>query len=306
MSEWYHARGGERHGPVSLEEMQRLVREGLLGPDELAWRSGLPDWRPIRELPELHDGAAPAAAPPAAGLDPYSTPDSLAGAPPHAPGSFDFSRIWARAWKAFTESILFGLFTLLVLGGSNIVLSLIDAFAETQVLGIVFALFAGTALQAGAQLGAIRACRGQAPGMGTLLEPFRTSYLPLLAFALVVQGSTLIFMLVFIGGAFGAVELESPAVLIPLLLVALVAIWVSLRLYLVVPFIVDTLSGPVTAVKASWAVTRGRVLHLLGLGVVACAVMLAGLLLFLVGVIPATWLIICLFASAYVELSGND
>ena len=62
MSEWYHAAGGEQQGPVSAEEMDRLIAEGTVTPETLVWRAGMGDWEPASQhFPQLRGMAAPPA-----------------------------------------------------------------------------------------------------------------------------------------------------------------------------------------------------------------------------------------------------
>ncbi len=48
--QWYIAREGKQHGPLSDPEMQKLVELGHLKPADLVWRAGFPDWRPARSV----------------------------------------------------------------------------------------------------------------------------------------------------------------------------------------------------------------------------------------------------------------
>ena len=43
---WYYAVGEERKGPVSEEEFQRLIQQGVIAPKTLIWRDGLANWQP--------------------------------------------------------------------------------------------------------------------------------------------------------------------------------------------------------------------------------------------------------------------
>lgn len=47
---WYYASRGERLGPVAEEEFARLVAERTVREDTLVWTSGMPGWRPWREI----------------------------------------------------------------------------------------------------------------------------------------------------------------------------------------------------------------------------------------------------------------
>ncbi|WP_199153346.1 DUF4339 domain-containing protein [Chromobacterium sp. ASV23] len=44
MTEWHYEDAGERHGPVSLEEMEALIHQQSLQADSLVWSPGLPTW----------------------------------------------------------------------------------------------------------------------------------------------------------------------------------------------------------------------------------------------------------------------
>ena len=43
-TEWFYASEGRQIGPVSEEELTRLVRDGVVTPATLVWREGLADW----------------------------------------------------------------------------------------------------------------------------------------------------------------------------------------------------------------------------------------------------------------------
>jgi hypothetical protein len=51
--DWFYAREGQRQGPVSEARLRELRAAGAVGPDDLVWRAGFPDWRPARDVPEL-------------------------------------------------------------------------------------------------------------------------------------------------------------------------------------------------------------------------------------------------------------
>lgn len=62
--QWYIARDGKQHGPLSDVEMRTFVAQGHLKPTDLIWRPGFADWRPAPAVfPFPQPEAAPAAAP---------------------------------------------------------------------------------------------------------------------------------------------------------------------------------------------------------------------------------------------------
>jgi hypothetical protein len=65
--QWYIARDGKQHGPLSDVEMRTFVAQGHLRPTDLIWRPGFADWRPA---PAVFPFPAPDAAPPAPAFNP--------------------------------------------------------------------------------------------------------------------------------------------------------------------------------------------------------------------------------------------
>ena len=62
--QWYIARDGKQHGPLSDVEMRTFVAQGHLRPTDLIWRPGFTDWRPAPAVfPFPSPEAAPAAPP---------------------------------------------------------------------------------------------------------------------------------------------------------------------------------------------------------------------------------------------------
>ncbi|MCB1089049.1 MAG: RDD family protein [Verrucomicrobiae bacterium] len=47
---WFYAIDGARRGPVSANDLALLSRTGKLGAEDLAWRDGMPEWRPFRRV----------------------------------------------------------------------------------------------------------------------------------------------------------------------------------------------------------------------------------------------------------------
>lgn len=65
--QWFIARDGKQHGPVSDVELKKLVELGHLKSSDLVWRQGFPDWRKASSvfpaIAETPRPQAPAAAP---------------------------------------------------------------------------------------------------------------------------------------------------------------------------------------------------------------------------------------------------
>ncbi|MFV0297455.1 MAG: GYF domain-containing protein, partial [Hyphomicrobiaceae bacterium] len=86
---WYIAREGQQHGPISDAEMRLFVDNGHLKPGDLVWRPGFADWRPAASVfqsssapaPQQQAAPQPAASAPAAARQPMKPAEP---APSHA------------------------------------------------------------------------------------------------------------------------------------------------------------------------------------------------------------------------------
>ena len=108
--EWYLAREGAQHGPLSDVEMRTFVQMGHLRPTDLVWRAGFPDWRPgPQAFPEIAtpQQSAEPQRPAGAQLRPQASPQATGSAadpartgagPSKAGGSGDIQRKAASAW----------------------------------------------------------------------------------------------------------------------------------------------------------------------------------------------------------------
>jgi len=50
---WYWDVGGQKHGPVSITELQARVHAGHVGPQTAVWAEGMPAWMQAGQLPVL-------------------------------------------------------------------------------------------------------------------------------------------------------------------------------------------------------------------------------------------------------------
>ncbi len=57
--QWYIARDGKQHGPLSDVEMRTFVGQGHLRPTDLIWRPGFADWRPAPAVFPFQAAEAP-------------------------------------------------------------------------------------------------------------------------------------------------------------------------------------------------------------------------------------------------------
>ena len=75
-TEWYLARDGQQHGPVTDAELGKIIELGYLRPTDLVWRQGMAEWAPAESVLKLppKSPVAPAPPPPAARSQPAARP----------------------------------------------------------------------------------------------------------------------------------------------------------------------------------------------------------------------------------------
>ncbi len=62
-SVWYYARDNQQSGPITLEQLQAMVRTGQLRSVDRVWADGMKDWVEVSSVPQLQGGAAQISAP---------------------------------------------------------------------------------------------------------------------------------------------------------------------------------------------------------------------------------------------------
>ena len=79
---WYCIVNGAQRGPMSTDELQQLVRSGVVKPQDYVWNESFGDqWRRAQDVAELRTLPAPA---PIVTIDPFAAPPSLAPETPAA------------------------------------------------------------------------------------------------------------------------------------------------------------------------------------------------------------------------------
>jgi len=159
------------------------------------------------------------------------------------------------------------------------------AMALLQVLGMAYALFVISPIDFGSKFVFLKAMRDQKFEIKEMFLGFKDKYLNiilanLLTIAIVVAG---IFLLIIPGIIF-AIKL------------------------IFVPFLVmDKNLDPVEAVKESWRMTKGYGWTIFAMAFVSIFIIFGGLLLLLLGVIPAAMWVSSAFASLYhaVDMEQN-
>jgi uncharacterized RDD family membrane protein YckC len=115
---WYYVSGGERLGPVDDAALDELVRRGLVGPDTLVWREGMPAWQPYASVRGPVPAAAPLPPPAAAPPPAYGPPVGSALYPPRSGVYFDYALWPTRVFGALVDYafVLVAMIVLYLLG----------------------------------------------------------------------------------------------------------------------------------------------------------------------------------------------
>lgn len=102
--QWFYAKGGAQQGPVTEEEIQRLVRSREITESDLVWHDGMENWTPAGRVPSLAamiPGEIPAARP--AEASPY-TPPAVDSRP--SPVSPSGPPINSYLWQSIVATLL--------------------------------------------------------------------------------------------------------------------------------------------------------------------------------------------------------
>ena len=91
MAQWYYVEGDARVGPVSADEMSRLIAAGRIGPESYVWRDGLPGWEEAAQHFRFPGAGVPPPVPEpgekrSRRLDRYRPPEPAPGSPGPAMG----------------------------------------------------------------------------------------------------------------------------------------------------------------------------------------------------------------------------
>lgn len=183
---------------------------------------------------------------------------------------------WSELKKKFLELLLIGIVWLL--------LSAPSGYFHEGILGLAYHVFVLGPVGFGGMYAFLRAARGETPDVSDLFAAFQRSYLQ------AVLASVLLSALIGIG---------TMLLVVPGIIAAVRLAWVP---YIVVEEGLDA----VAAIRASWERTRGYGWTIFGIWLLGIPIFLVGLLLLVVGAIPALMWIQLAAASLYAAVSTRD
>jgi hypothetical protein len=127
-TQWYIARDGKQHGPLTDVEMRTFVAHSYLRPTDLIWRPGMPEWTPATQVfPAVFPASAPAPAPIAPqpgtqGANPSANQSAPASLAP--PSDFDSGEAEdARRPRSVARKLVTAAAVMTVIGGGAFALA---------------------------------------------------------------------------------------------------------------------------------------------------------------------------------------
>lgn len=200
--DWYYAENGQQKGPVSDEQLQSLVRDGVVKTETLVWRDGLANWQRHGEIT-----GAPAATP---SLPPLVAPAVSGGggegetiAEDYEPSLRD---ALAKGFKPYAENMVGSLGASIIYNGIKFVMN------HIPILGLILGLVLGGPLFGGFWLYFLHSLRDQPVQFGTLFNGFGPLFVQLmigfvvsvmLPFLFLVPGLAIIIIAVIFAGLNG-------------------------------------------------------------------------------------------------------
>lgn len=300
MSDWFYARGGQQSGPVTFENLKELARSGGLDAKDLVWTSSMKDWQPAGEMDGLitastaigqsaPDPSNPYAAPQSAWQEPapQATGEILPGSEP-----IDVGACVKRGFELTKRNFA----TILLVG-----LAYIGAFIGVSLLG---GLIQGLAGASNSSLGESSPNMAPAAIIAVLVWIINQVFSIFLSLGLVRIGLNLVSgKQVSVGQLFGEGGKLLPAIGASILfglmaglgflLLIVPGIYVILRYGQYMNAIVDRNLGVLDSLSYSSSITTNNRLNLFVLGLLSIAIIIAGVLALLVGLIfayPVVWL----------------
>ncbi|MCU0749438.1 MAG: RDD family protein [Akkermansiaceae bacterium] len=105
MKVWHYAIEDVQTGPVSSDEVERLLQQGTLTQESLIWQEGMPDWMPVRAVPVFAQAASPYL-PPSVDSNEAVQWDNYE---PTGSQTRPWIRFWARMGDLLLVGMLFGI-----------------------------------------------------------------------------------------------------------------------------------------------------------------------------------------------------
>ena len=312
--QWHLAVNRKQSGPHSREELKTILQSiNLDGSDVKVWLPSMPEWVHPASVDGLLSSDSPLPIPSSDGVEssefnPYAPPQTVAALeePLAELGNhrFEVMKCLSVGWAITKANLGQLLLFLVVMIGISIFVALPFEIA-IAVLGGEFTsqeplVQDGPAAILTVVSGLVQQLVGVFLGLGAIR--FQLNHL---------RRSTPAISDLFTGGphflnAVIAYILFALAVVIGLVLLIIPGIYIMIRLAPHQILVVDRRMGPIEALKASWSITQGNVLSLIGLGGMGLLIVLGGTLALLVGLIWAIPTVYLAWVAAYHTMAYGE
>ncbi len=227
--------------------------------------------------------------------------------------NLEINEVILAGWRGMKKHLAVGL-------GVVLVFMIIEGIGSTiPVINVLYAILFMFPLNAGMALISVKigdsgSGRSVDVGLGDLFSGFRkfgttlgAGWIQMLVIGM-LAGAELLAGAV-LAAVFGAVLGEDVGQIVTAIMVIILAagvVYVAIRLMFTFYLVLDQHLGAVDSMKRSWAITNGNVFSLCLLMLFSLVVVLGGLILFIVGILPATVFVLGMFGATYRRLVGSE
>ncbi|HTI72090.1 MAG TPA: DUF4339 domain-containing protein [Candidatus Limnocylindria bacterium] len=328
---WFYAVQGQQHGPVSVEELRRLVEQGVVRNETLVWQVGMPSWQPFATVRQVVFPLEPASVPqgeagnpregaPPLPVNPIPTPNERRWATLEEVAArdyeFDYGARISEAFEVLTKpnwttfwAVLVGFLCILATGLVPFSFGLVTLLTKGPLLGGIY-------------LTALKKRRTGTVAVGDVFQGFGARFgvligahilSGLVAFIPFLFGLSVMAANLAARGFFHGPPPNDPAEILLLLIPGIAALiisgLVSFVLYSLVqwtvPLVADKGLGPVEALGLGWRVARKHWFSHVLLLLLAKLIEFAGTLAFCLGLAFAVPLNATIYAVQYEKLFGD-
>ena len=265
---------GREYGPFTPEQMLQWITDGRANSFSRVRRDGETTWQALGELPEFADAVRPKAEPGPPPQAPPANPETIAAAYLQQSRPIDIGGAIRRGWELVRDN------PGPLIGGSFLVWLLSFGVAAVPLIGWLASLFITGALQGGLYHLFLRRIRGEQVSAGDVFSGFGPSYVNLLL-ARVVSG-----LLIIVG----------------VILCIVPGVYLAIGYLFALPLVIDKRMEFWTAMEVSRRVVHKHWWSIFGFGILACLILLLGVLACLIGIIVAAPIVTASMMYLYEDL----